>query len=165
MKFQPIPASRALVQIGNDLHDFEDINLGGKRAELRMVHEDAAHTAPLVAKSSPRLIVVPTAMKSFVPVSVLIVSNITQSTQLTNSFCANSYLLMVSFYKLRESPWLTHPLTPMCLVISTPELRTHRMGTTHWELRSLVSESRFRLGKTHHPVPKSNYYPRRRRRI
>jgi len=48
------------------------------------------HTAPLTAKSSPRLIVVPTAMKSLLPVSVLTVSRETQARELTNSLDANS---------------------------------------------------------------------------
>ena len=49
-------------------------------------------TAPLTARSSPLLIVVPTAMKSFVPDSVLEVSNVTISRALTNSLGENSYL-------------------------------------------------------------------------
>jgi len=49
-------------------------------------------TAPLTARSSPLLIVVPTAIKSLVPDSVLEVSNVTISRALTNSLGANSYL-------------------------------------------------------------------------
>lgn len=49
-------------------------------------------TVPLAAKSSPRLIVVPTAMYSLLPDSVLIVSSVTQDMALMNSFVANSNL-------------------------------------------------------------------------
>jgi hypothetical protein len=49
-------------------------------------------TAPLTAKSSPRLIVVPTAMKFLCPDSVLKVSRGTHASELMNSFAANSYL-------------------------------------------------------------------------
>lgn len=51
-----------------------------------------ALTAPFTARSSPRLIVVLTAMKSFTPVSVLTVSRGIQSTHVINSLWANSYL-------------------------------------------------------------------------
>jgi len=47
-------------------------------------------TAPLTAKSSPRSMVVPTAMNSLLPVSVLSVSRVTHSKDVTNSFGANS---------------------------------------------------------------------------
>ena len=46
----------------------------------------------MTAKSSPRLIVVPTAMNSLCPDSVLKVSSGTHAIELTNSFVANSYL-------------------------------------------------------------------------
>ena len=59
---------------------------GGKRLRYDR------RTAPLTAKSSPRLIVVPTAMKFLCPDSVLRVSRGTQASELMNSFCANSYL-------------------------------------------------------------------------
>ena len=49
-------------------------------------------TAPLTARSSPRLIVVPTAMKFLCPDSVLTVSRGKHASELMNSFCANSYL-------------------------------------------------------------------------
>lgn len=47
-------------------------------------------TEPFAARSSPRFIVVPTAMKSLLPVSVLAVSSVTHEIAFTNSFVANS---------------------------------------------------------------------------
>jgi hypothetical protein len=84
-------------------------------------------TAPLTARSSPLLMVVPTAMKSLVPDSVLDVSNVTISRALTNSFGANSYL---PNQKVRAELWSpvdsrgselrTHPLLTMLPAGSVP---------------------------------------------
>lgn len=62
---------------------------GGKRFKYER------RTAPLTAKSSPRFIVVPTAMKFLCPDSVLKVSRGTHASELMNSFGANSYLKVV----------------------------------------------------------------------
>jgi hypothetical protein len=57
-------------------------------------HEEL--TLPFAAKSSPRLIVVPTAIYSLLPVSVLDVSSVTHDMALINSFVANSKLYLAS---------------------------------------------------------------------
>lgn len=54
-------------------------------------------TAPLAAKSSPRSTVVPTTIKSLLPLSVLAVSRVIQAMSLIYSFVANSYLFLGKF--------------------------------------------------------------------
>ncbi|KAG2153459.1 uncharacterized protein EDB93DRAFT_1135040, partial [Suillus bovinus] len=55
------------------------------------------HTSPFTAKFSP-LIVIPTAMKFLLPLSVLVASRETQVRALTNSLDANSYWQIYQCY-------------------------------------------------------------------
>ena len=78
-------------RIGHDFNNLEYVSLYTEMSRVIMF-QISEHTAPLTAKSSPRLIVVPTAMKSLCPDSVLKVSSDTHASEFTNSFDANSYL-------------------------------------------------------------------------
>jgi len=68
---------------------------------------------PFAARSSPLLIVVPTAMYSLLPVSVLVVSSVTHDIALMNSFVANSnlghYQQNEPRFLLRDIPIHGHP--------------------------------------------------------
>ena len=135
-------------------------------------------TAPLTARSSPLLIVVPTAMKSLVPDSVLEVSNVTTSRALTNSLGENSYL---SNQKVRTelSAQLTSRVqnyTPVhsrpCFGLDQFQSRTFRSGKRHV---SCVKGEKYRKHvryqsnetgggtATHRQVPKAGCHPRQTR--
>jgi hypothetical protein len=66
------------------------------------------HTAPLTVRSSPRKTVVPQATNSFWPSSVLRLSSVTISRELTNSFHANSYLKQMN-RRIDGTKWLHYP--------------------------------------------------------
>jgi hypothetical protein len=89
-----IPSSGRNGRVRNDFSDVEYIGLQPKAFSFNtFFHQHGSLTAPLAAKSSPRSIVVPTAMYSLILVSVLLVSNCMHATALTYSLFANSYLL------------------------------------------------------------------------
>lgn len=74
-------------------NDFDYLkNVGLDYASDAYIKRKISLTAPFTAKSSPRLIEVPTAMNSFEPVSVLVDSRGMIATEVTNSLLANSYL-------------------------------------------------------------------------
>jgi hypothetical protein len=79
----------------------------------RISNEPEIPTVPFAAKSSPRSIVVPTAMYSLLPVSVLIVSSVTHDMALMNSFVANwnlgPVLIRKYLFYLRNVPIHSHP--------------------------------------------------------
>ena len=84
-----------------------------KESTSRISNEPEIPMVPSAAKSSPQSIVVPTAMYSLLPVSILIVSSVTRDMALMNSFIANSNLGPVSIRKylfyLRKVPTHSHP--------------------------------------------------------
>ena len=111
-ELQPPPTLDIHGRIRHHFDDLEDVYLGGLVSPGYCGQWQSELTAPFTARSSPRLIVVPTAMKSFIPDSVLMVSSGTETTQLTNSFAANSYLQAPSVHRCAiVAPWgRTRPL-------------------------------------------------------
>src|SRR6202042_2666662 len=81
-----VPPLCSKLRIRDNFYKLENIGLhmlGQQKPYLSSV--PFRLTAPFTAKSSPRSIVVPTAMNSLFPVSVLSVSRVTHSRDVTNS--------------------------------------------------------------------------------
>jgi len=135
-------------------------------------------TAPLTARSSPLLIVVPTAMKSLVPDSVLEVSNVTISRALTNSLGANSYLPnqkvsteLQGQLTLKDQGYVPIHRRP-CIGLDQFQSGTLRSGKRH--VVSCMKREGYRKhvrhksneagGQPHRQAPKADCHPRQTRR-
>jgi hypothetical protein len=89
-KPQLVPSPGGKRGIRNDLHNLKDVGLLDMNSTASTAKSYPELTEPFAARSSPRLIVVPTATNSLLPFSVLDVSSVTQDTAFMDSFVANS---------------------------------------------------------------------------
>ena len=98
-ELQPPPMLDIHTRIRHHFDDLEEVYLGRLVSPGYCSQWQSELTAPFTARSLPQLIVVPTAMKSFIPDSVLMVSSGTEMMQPTKSFAANSYLQAPSVHR------------------------------------------------------------------